>query len=193
MPPPSTDSTLAEIARPLPTFPTGPLSAATPNPRGLVASMLTKVATTPAPLDWVPGAATAASGGRIVWAKDFASGYQDAVALRKGMVVVFGETGQPIYEKLLASFAAPELAAMADEAIWIRSDPTKEVMAKNVCTVLGIERLPVVAVLDPDPDIISEEMMIGGDGEPAKLARDLDVPLKRANGRLPRVPTMKPR
>jgi len=37
-----------------------------------------------------------------------------------------------------------------------------------------------------------EELRVEGYEEPAKLARDLDAPLKRANGQLQRVPTMRP-
>ncbi|HEY1251372.1 MAG TPA: hypothetical protein VGH97_09290 [Thermoanaerobaculia bacterium] len=201
MPPPSTDPALARIDRPLPTIPAEPLAAETPNPhglvaatsnpRGLVAAMLTKVATTPAPLDWVPAAVSPAPTGRIVWARDFADGYRRSVGLNKGMVVVFGSPGGEWYEKVVASFASPEIAALADQAVWIRADPTTEVMAKNVCNALGVEHTPTISVLDPDPEMISEEARIEGYEEPARLARDLDVPLQRANGKLPRVPTMR--
>jgi hypothetical protein len=150
------------------------------------------VAATPAPLDWVPGAAAPGRAGAIVWARDFEHGYTDALALKKGMVVVFVGRG-PWNEKLIASLESPEVGALADQAIWIRSDPSQDVMAKNVATALGVEHLPTIAVLDPDPEILSEELLIEGYEEPPKLARDLDEPLKRANGRLPRVPTMKPR
>ena len=191
--PPSHDPTLEKIAQPLPTFPDYHLAATTPDAHGLVASVLTPLAAkaaTPHPLDWVPGAITPA--GRIVWAKDFADGYRSSVELNKGMVVLFGTPGGAWYEKVLASFDSPELAALADQAIWIRADPTKEVMAKNVCTALGVEHTPTISVLDPDTEMISEEQRIEGYEEPAKLASDLRVPLLRANGKLPRVPTKKP-
>jgi hypothetical protein len=182
------DTTLA------PTLP--PLEAATPDPHGLVASILTplaaKAATTRGPFDGVPLVPSRTPSGRVEWAGDFADGYRDAVERKKAMVVLFGSPGGEWYEKVVASFASPEIAALADQAVWIRSDPMKEVMGKNVCTALGIERVPAISVLDPDPEMISEEARIEGYEEPAKLARDLDVPLKRANGQLPRVPTRKP-
>ena len=193
MPPFSTDPQLREIARPLPTIPKDPLTAATPNPHGLVASMLTKAAATPPSLDWVPGAITPPPAGTIRWARDFAEGYRDAVERNEGMVVLFATPEGSWTERVVASLQSPEVSGLADQAIWIRADPTRETMAKNVCTALGIEHLPTISVLDPDPAMISEEQRIEGYEEPEKLARDLDVPLKRANGKLPKVPTMKPR
>ena len=190
---PRADSTLSDTSGRLPTFPDVRLSSVTPDPHGLVASIMAKAAT-PVPketLDWlvVP---TPAPAGRILWAQDFEHGYQDAVSLNKGMVVLFGTPGQPWYEKVLASIESPEIGALADQAIWIRSDPTKEIMAKNVCTALGVEHLPTISVLDPDPEIISEEQRIEGYEEPERLARDLKIPLLRANGKMPKVPTRKP-
>jgi hypothetical protein len=203
MPPPSTDPALARIDRPLPTIPAEALAAATPNPHGLVAAMLTKVALTAstpsaspsgsasAPLDWAPAATTATPSGGIVWAKDFADGYRTSVELNRAMVVVFGSPGGEWYEKVLGALASPEIVALAGEAVWIRADPAAEVMAKNVCTALGVEHTPTISVLDPDPEMISEEFRIEGYVEPAKLAGYLDAPLKRANGKLPRMPTMR--
>jgi hypothetical protein len=192
IPPPSTDPLLRRIDRPLPAISNEPLTAATPDPHGLVASMLTRAATTPPPPDGVPAVASPAPAARIVWARDFADGYRRSVELNKGMVVVFGEPGGFWYDKDVASLESPDVGALAGDAVWIRADPTKEVMAKNVCTALGVEHLPTISVLDPDPEMISEEQRIEGYEEPAKLARDLDVPLKRANGKLPRVPTARP-
>ncbi len=192
-PRPETGSTRLPETTLAPTL--APLLAATPDPHGLVASILTplaaKAAATRGPFDGVPLVPSRTPSGRVEWARDFAEGYRDAVERNKAMVVLFGSPGGEWYEKVLASFASPEIAALADQAIWIRSDPRTEVMGKNVCTALGVERVPAISVLDPDPEMISEEARIEGYEEPAKLARDLDVPLKRANGQLPRVPTMR--
>jgi len=215
MPPLSTDPALKRIDQPLTAITAPPLLAATPDPHGLVASILArpeqtastpsasasgtssaeKAAATPEPYNpfaGVPLVPSRTPSGRIEWSASFAEGYREAVERNKAMVVVFGSPGGEWHEKVVASFENPELAALADRAIWIRSDPTKETMGRNVCTALGVAHTPTLSVLDPDPEMISEELRVEGYEEPAKLARDLDAPLKRANGQLQRVPTMRP-
>jgi hypothetical protein len=203
----SSDSTPKPIDQPLTLVTAGPLSAttpdphglvaATPDPHGLVASILGREAKETShvpdnPFAGVPLKPSRTPSGRIEWAASFKDGYIEAVERNKAMVVLFGSPGGEWYEKVLASFASPELAALADKAVWIRTDPLKDTMTRNVCTALGVEHTPTLSVLDPNPEMISEELRVEGYEEPAKLARDLDAPLMRANGQLPKVPTKKP-
>jgi hypothetical protein len=187
----SNDPMLSEISKPFPTIPDLHLNAPTPDSHGLVASILTPhAARTPSSVldGWVPLVPTP---GQIVWIGDMATGYEEAVRQKKAMVVVMGETG-PQHLRCVQMFGDSHLLALADQAVFIGVNPVKDVVAKNIATVLGIEHLPMIVILDPDPDIISEEMMIQGCGDPESLARQLREPILRANGKLPKVPTMKP-
>lgn len=102
----------------------------------------------------------------VGWETDLVVAWTKAVRERKPLVVYFYMVGCVYCEKLDKDvIAGKPLAAYAGRAVFARVDQAKDDKSKNVSkmlTSLGIERFPVVAVLDAQADVIKEVGRVTG-------------------------------
>lgn len=108
----------------------------------------------------------------IDWQKDASTAYTKSVESNQPMVMVFEEQG-PWTDKVNAELEKPEIQQYASEAVFVKAVPSKDLVAKNIATALGVEHLPTVSVLDPDPEMISERGRIQGFEAASVLGADL--------------------
>jgi len=110
---------------------------------------------------------------KIKWSKDATSAYTESVERNEPLVMIFQESGQWT-DKLNQQFESPQVQQYANEAVFVKAVPSQDTVARNIATALGVERLPTISVLNPDPNIISERGRIEGFEDSATLSKDLD-------------------
>lgn len=165
-PPPKTDAVRWDASRPLSTLPRLELGAQTPIPGGLLDTVLkqpaAKAVTPAAGVEAPPVEPLARSAGEIHWISDATRGYTESVETNKAMVVLFGQPEGNFYQQFLKQFADPKVSGLAKQAIWIQGNTATDTVARNIALALGIDRVPTVSVLEPNPEKIVEAFRIEG-------------------------------
>ncbi|MEO7996200.1 MAG: neutral zinc metallopeptidase [Gemmatimonadaceae bacterium] len=125
--------------------------------RGLATSMRSCVA-------GIRGPRQVAAVTTIYWyVNNLAEAYDRGVAENKPIVLVSGDANGANFIRLKKeTLESPILAQLANAAIFVYTDPARDIVARNIGKALGYDRLPVISLLAPNPNMIDEAgRMIG--------------------------------
>lgn len=136
--------------------------------RGLANNMRVCTAGIPRPMQ-------TATTTRIHWfVDDMATAYDRAVAENKPLVLVSGRANGTIFARLQNEvLESSELAQLANVAIFASSDPSRDLVARNVRKALGYDSSPVISLLAPNPNMLDEQSRIVGLFDAPSIVREL--------------------
>lgn len=99
--------------------------------------------------------------GKIEWITNTADGYDKGVHEQKPIVMVFGENGT-WSQALSKELDKPEFQKLAQQAVFMKSTPSTDVVAANIGKALGVDHYPSISVLSPNGNMIDEVGRIVG-------------------------------
>jgi hypothetical protein len=120
-----------------------------------------------------PGQAAAVT--TIRWyVNNTADAYDRGVAENKPIVLVSGDANGANFIRLKQeTLESAVLAPLANAAIFVYADPARDIVARNIGKALGYERLPVISLLAPNPNMIDEASRIVGLWDASTVLREL--------------------
>ena len=99
--------------------------------------------------------------------------YRDAVERNMPFVLVFMESG-PWTDSLVAALKGCDVIQRLEPVVLFgMAHPSKDVVARNMATALGLKNLPTTSLLEPDPKIISELGRIEGFEPASQFTEDI--------------------
>ncbi|MBC8088832.1 MAG: neutral zinc metallopeptidase, partial [Phycisphaerae bacterium] len=123
--------------------------------------------------------------GRVVvatvhwYVNDLANAYDRGVAQNKPTVFVSVDLNDPNFNRFKTeTLQSPIFAQLANYAIFVYSDPTRDIVARNAGNALGYGRLPVISLLAPNPNMLDEASRIIGVLPASTIVNDLTRHLK---------------
>lgn len=103
-----------------------------------------------------------------------AEAYDRGVAENKPIVLVSGDANGANFIRLRReTLESPVLASLANTAIFVYTDPTRDIVARNIGKALGYDRLPVISLLAPNPNMLDEAYRIVGLWDAPTVLREL--------------------
>lgn len=99
--------------------------------------------------------------------------YRDAVELNRPFVLVFLGDGRWTDSLVNTLTQCEVVKRLAPVVLFGMAHPEKDVVARNMATALGVEKLPTISSLEPDPKIISELGRIEGFETASEFTEDV--------------------
>ena len=105
-----------------------------------------------------------------------ADAYDRGVAENKPIIVVSGDPNGANFIRLKKeTLESPVLASLANAAIFVYTDPSRDIVARNIGKALGYDRLPVISLLAPNPNMLDEAARIVGLWDAPTVLRELST------------------
>lgn len=124
---------------------------------------------------------------KIEWTTNTADGYDSGVHQQKPIVMVFGENGtwsQAMNQEL----DKPEFQKLANQAVFLKSTPSTDLVAANIGKALGVDHYPSISVLSPNGSMLDEVGRIVGYFDAATVASKVGEYIAKVNASLQTAP-----
>ena len=97
-------------------------------------------------------------------------------------MMVSGDANSADFARLKKeTLESPVLGELANAAIFVYTDPTYDIVARNIGQALGYESLPIISLLAPNPNMIDEAARMVGVWDAQTVVRALSKAMtKRA-------------
>jgi hypothetical protein len=121
---------------------------------------------------------------KIEWMTNTADGYDAAVHQQKPIVMVFGENGT-WSQAMNKELDTAEFQKLGNQAVFMKSNPSTDLVAANIGKALGIDHYPSISVLSPNGSMLDEVGRIVGYFDAATVATKVGEYIAKVNSSLP--------